>query len=209
MSINARRRSVVPDLFHVKRTFFDLRNDSSGKTLKTEVCGTYTDLDVATAATKRRLFDEGFTKESLAKFEENTLVDGQWKHPPEVLIHAETADGNVIEFVLETSPNMLGLRGANGRVEEDLYYVLQTKISYEKDPTGGIRTTDIKGVYLSRQQAVIAARRLLLDYHGRTWYKNYEEVTTEKDDGTAEGDVIVRAVGPLGEEYIISVVHES
>jgi hypothetical protein len=209
MSINTRRHSLVPDLFHVKRTFFDLRHDSSGKTLKTEVCGTYTDLDVATAAAKRRLFDEGFTKDSLAKYEENTLVDGHWKYLPEVLIHAETTEGNVIEFVLETTPNMLGMRGANGRVDEDLFYVLQTKISYNKDPTGGVRTTDVKGVYLSRQAAVVAARRLLLDYHGRTWYSKYEEVTIENDEGTAADDAIVRAVGPSGEEYLISVVHES
>ena len=47
---NVRAECVDTACFQVvKRTFFDYRNDPSGKTLKTEVCGTYTDLDVATA----------------------------------------------------------------------------------------------------------------------------------------------------------------
>jgi hypothetical protein len=199
----------VPDLFHIKRTFFDHHNDPWGKTRKTEVCGTYTDLDVATAAAKHRLFDEGFTKDSLAKYEENTLADGRWNHPPEVLIHAETAEGCVIELVLETTPNMFGVRGANGRVDEDLYYVLQTTISYDKDPTGGTRTTGIKGAYLSRQAAEVAAHHLLLDVHGRSWYSKFEEVTNEKEEGPTADGVIVRAVSPRGDEHLISVVQES
>jgi hypothetical protein len=94
-------------------------------------------------------------------------------------------------------------------VDEDLYYVLQTTISYNKDPTGGIRTTDIKGAYLSWQAAVVAAHHLLLDSHGRSWYSKFEEVTNEKEEGPAADGVIVRAVSPLGDEHLISVVHES
>jgi hypothetical protein len=210
MATSGRRASLVPDLFHVKRTFIDKHHDPSGATIKTEVVGTYTDLDVATKDGRRRLFDEGSTKDSFAKYEENTVVEGHWKYSPEVLVHAETAEGDVIELVLETTPNMLGVKAKpNGRVEEELFYVLRTRIYYHKDPAGGARTTDIKSAYLSRQAAVTAARRLLLDYHRISWYTKYEEVTSLKEEGEVLEDVLVRAVGPEGEHYLVSVVHES
>jgi hypothetical protein len=211
MSTSGRRASVVPDLFHVKRTLIDYSHDPSGTSIKTEVCATYTDLDAATADARRRLFDEGDSRNSFVKCEENILVQGHWKYPPEVLVHAETAEGDVVELVLETTPNMLGLKAKpNGRVEEDLFYVLQTKIYYNKDPAGKARTTDIKGAYLSRQAARTAARRLLLDYHGsKSWYSKYEEVTNLKEDEEGAEDAIVRAVGPEGVQYLVFVVHES
>lgn len=209
MSANGRR---VPDLFHVKRTLFDYSHDHSGRTIKTEVCGTYTDIAPATAAARRRLFDEGYTKESLAKFDENFPTDGHWKYSPEVLVHAETVEGDVIELLLETTPNLLGVEakpGADGRIGGDLFYVLQTKIYYSQDPTGRSRNTYIKSMHLSYQVAVIAARRLLFEYHDRTWYKQYEEMDKLEEAADASGDVIVRAVGLFGDHYIVSVVHES
>jgi len=210
MSTSGRRSSVVvPDLFHVKRTFIDYRHDPSGATIKTHVCGTYTDLDAATEAARRRLFDEG-SAESFTKLEENKLVQGHWKYPPEVLVHAETAEGDVVELVLETTANILGAKAKpDGRVDEALFYVLQTTIHYNKDPAGGVRTTDIKAAYQSRDKAVTAARRLLLDYHSRSWYPKYEEFTSKKEEEEGAEDALVHAVGPDGEHYLVSVVPRS
>lgn len=212
MSNSGRRPSVVADLFHVKRTFIDYQHDPSGTTIKTQVAATYIELNAATADARRRLLDEGRTKETWVKYEENTLVDGRWKYPPEVLVHAETAEGNVVELVLETTPNNLfGLRAQpNARVEGDLFYVLQTKISYDRDPAGGVRNTDVKGAYFSRPAAVNAARRLLLDYYGsRDWYRKYEEAKNLKEEGDTAEDPIVRAIGPRGEHYLVYVVQGS
>ena len=75
-----------------------------------------------------------------------------------MLVHAENTEGNVIELVSELTQNMLGVRAKPyGRVEEDLFYILQTTIYYSKDPAGGVRTMAIKGACLSRQAAVTAA----------------------------------------------------
>lgn len=44
----------------------------------------------------------------------------------------------------------------------------------------------------------------------RDWYKEYEEVgggLHEEEDGGEQ--VVVRATGPEGEKYIVSVMHES
>jgi hypothetical protein len=193
----ARRPSLVPDLFHIKR----ISTDSSGKK-KTEICGTYTDPDAADAAARRRLLNEGYSKDKFSKYEENDGQEG-WKYDSDVVVHAEVDGNEVLEVEVVTTPNSLGVKAQpGGRVEEDLVYILQS--------TDGetVQETEIRGINLNQHAAVTAARHVLLDHDvSKDWFKEYREIGGEV--GELGDDVVVRAIGPGGEKYIVSVVGES
>jgi len=193
-----RRPSLVPDLYHVKRTTL------SDTDIKTEICGTYTDYSAAQTAGNRRLLDEGHSKSTFAEYHENNEQEG-WTYGPDVLVHARDGQsGDTFEVEIETTPNSLGVRAKpSGRVEDSLYYVVQTC------KLGKVTKTAIRSIHLSRQAAVAAARHELLDHEvKKEWYSEYEEVAGTLDEGDGE-QAIVRAVGPEGEKYIVSVLHET
>ncbi len=203
-----RRPSLVPDLFHIKRTTLT----QSPPSIRTEICGTYTDLDSAQKSGRRRLDDEGLSRSSLTEFAENDLSSGvpstSWPYGENVLVHARK-DNETHEVEIETTPNSLGVRSkpGDGRVQDNLFYVLRTI----RD-SGGSVNTEIRGIHLSKQAAVAAARyELVSGEHKEQWYKEYkEEVGIASSEEEAEGaQVVVRALGPGGEQYIISVTHES
>jgi len=204
-----RRPSLVPDLFHVKRS--TTNPSTSRPTHHTEVCGTYTDLSVAQTSGLRRLQDEGYSRSSFTEYSENdpnAQTSSSWPHGEDVLVHARRGD-EVFEVEIEITPNSLGVRSrpGEGRVEENLFYVIQTN----EDKDGKVKKTEIRGIQLSRQAAVNAARHELLSHDlGRDWYKEYEEVGGRVWDEEEGGEqVVVRATGPEGERYIVSVLHES
>jgi len=216
----------VPDLYHIKRSTL-LKSPPS---TRTEICGTYTDLDSAQAAALRRLSDEGFARETWAEYAENDLtlpegkVDG-WAYSPNIVVHARTgggggAVGEVHTVEIESTPNSLGVRAkhdGDGRVSDQLCYVLR-----EIECEDGVASVEITGIHLSRQAALTAARRELLgEDRGREFYREYREQEVggrggrgfgggDDDDDDAEGPVVVvTAVGPDGERYVVSVTHES
>ncbi|KAH0844682.1 hypothetical protein AYO21_01996 [Fonsecaea monophora] len=203
-----RRPSLVPDLFHIKRI---TTRAGSPPTTHTEICGTCTDLDSAQKVALRRLEDEGLSHDSMNIYVTNDITQpsSTWQYANNVVVHAET-DGEIHEVGIESTPNSLGVRSkpGDGRVEDDLFYVLRTTQS----PTTGFTYTEIKGIHLSRQAAVTAARyELVSGEHKLDWYKDYkEEVGVGDRAEDIEGhQVIVTAAGDDGEKYIVSVVHES
>lgn len=202
-----RRPSLVPDLYHVKRTTVT----KSPPSIRTEICGTYTSLDSAQVAGLHRLQHEGYSRATLSEYSENDLTgvpSPTWQYGENVLVHARK-DDEIYDVEVETTPNSLGVRSkpGDGRVQENLFYVLRT-IQGES----GSVNTEIRGIHLSRQSAVAAARHELVS-GDRTgdWYQEYkEELPMVPHDEDAEGGLVVaKAVGPDGEKYVISVIHES
>ncbi len=208
-----RRPSLVPDLFHIKRTTVT----RSPPSIRTEICGTYTDLDSAQAAGLRRLGDEGYPRQSLSDYAENDLTGrntpASWPHGENVLVRAcRNGDDEIHTVEIETTPNALGVRSkpGDGRVQDQLFYVLRTVQS--PGPEGAVNT-EIRSIHLSRQAAITAARHELVKSgeHKENWYREYQEhPSSGAQDEDAEGaQVVVSAVGPEGEKYVISVTHES
>ncbi|KIX04693.1 uncharacterized protein Z518_05563 [Rhinocladiella mackenziei CBS 650.93] len=203
-----RRPSLVPDLYHVKRTTVT----KSPPSIRTEICGTYTSLDSAQAAGLRRLEDEGYTRSSLSEYVENDLCNDEpsssWLHGPNVLVHARKGD-EIHDVEIETTPNSLGVRSkpGDGRVQDNLFYVLRTLQS-----EGGSINTEIRGIHLSRQAAIAAARHELISGERKEdWYQEYQEtaeISLQNDDAERE-QIVVLATGSDGEKYTVSVVHES
>lgn len=202
-----RRPSLVPDLFHIKRTTVT----QSPPSIRTEICGTYTDLDSAQKAGLRRLENEGLSRSSLIEHAENDLMgvpSDSWQYGENVIVHART-DDETHEVEIETTPNSLGVRSkpGDGRVQDNLFYVLCTVQAPD-----GSTITEIRGIHLSKQAAVAAARYELVSGERKEhWYKEYkEEVGIASQEEDAEGaHLIVSALGPDGEAYVVSVTHES
>lgn len=201
-----RRPSLVPDLFHVKRTTII---DGTPPSIHTEICGTYTDLDSAQNVAKRRLEDEGFSADSLSDYAVNDIMNpsSTWNHGENVVVHAKKGH-ETHNVEIESTPNSLGVRSkpGDGRVTDSLFYVLQTI----QDPDGSTNT-EIRSIHLSRQSAVTAAKHELLSEHKQDWYREYrEEVGLAHMEEDIEGQqVVVTAAGPDGEKYIVAVSHES
>jgi len=203
-----RRPSLVPDLYHIKRT--TTNPSTAPPSFHTEICGTYTSLPTAQTAGLRRLQDEGYPRSSFTEFSENDPNSPRpsWPYGEDILVHARR-DNEIHEVAIETTPNSLGVRSrpGEGRVEESLFYVVQTI----ENPDGKVKKTSIRGIHLSRQAAVTSARHELLSHDMKMdGYQEYEEVGGVGHDLEDGGDqVVVRATRQDGERYIISVMHES
>jgi len=202
-----RRPSLVPDLYHIKRTTVT----KSPLSIRTEICGTYTSLETAQAAGLRRLEHEGYSRSSWSEYAENDLTgapSSSWQHGENVLVHAVKGD-EVHDVEIETTPNSLGVRSkpGDGRVQDNLFYVLRTT-----ENAGGSVNTEIRGIHLSRQAAVTGARHELVSGERKEdWYQEYKEERPEgphvEDD---EGEqVVARALGKDGAKYVVSVTHET
>ncbi|KAK5194412.1 hypothetical protein LTR99_002913 [Exophiala xenobiotica] len=202
-----RRPSLVPDLFHIKRTTVL----ESPPSVRTEVCGTYTSLESAQAAALQRLQNEGYSRSSWEEYAENDLTaeaSSSWQYPASVVVHARK-NGEVHDIEIESTPNSLGVRAraGDGRVEDQLFYVLCTIESED-----GSVNSDIRSIHLSKQAAVTAALgELVSGERNKNWYREYKEVASVNPrDEDAEGpEMVVSAVGQDGGKYVVSVTHES
>jgi hypothetical protein len=208
VKVNMQRRpSLVPDLFHIKRTTVTAGSPPS---IQTEICGTYTDLDSAQKVALRRLDDEGISGASLNEYAENDLMNPSpgWKHGENVVVHA-TKGHETHDVEIETTPNSLGVRSkpGDGRVTDNLFYVLSTV-----QGANGTVKTEIRGIHLSRQSAVTAARHELVSGDRKQdWYSEYkEEAGFPYGEEDFEGQqLVVTATGQDGNKYMVTVVHES
>ncbi|KAJ9607009.1 hypothetical protein H2200_009020 [Cladophialophora chaetospira] len=202
-----RRPSLVPDLFHIKRTTVTAGSPPS---IHTEICGTFTDLDSAQSTALRRLEDEGLSRASLKEYAENDLMNptSTWKYGENVVVHA-TKGNEIHDVEIDTTPNSLGLRSkpGDGRVTDNLFYVLRAVQAAD-----GSTNTEIRGIHLSRQAAVTAARHELVSGDRKEdWYSEYkEEVGSGHREEDFEGQqLVVTAVGQDGKKYMVTVIHES
>ncbi|KAL2413127.1 hypothetical protein ABEF95_004982 [Exophiala dermatitidis] len=200
-----RRPSLVPDLFHVKRTIVS----RSPPSIHTEVCATYTDLDSAQTAALHRLEDEGYSRDSFNEYVEHELTgvpSTSWQFGDNVLVHARKGD-EVHDVEIETTPNSLGVRSKplDSRVTDNLFYVLRTV----QDKSGSVHT-EIRGIHLSKQGAVAAARHELVSGERKQdWYREYDEAPVSSYDEDAASQFVVSALGQDGVRYVVSVTYET
>src|SRR5271154_419834 len=105
-----RRLSLVPDLYHIKRT-----TSTSLPSLHVEICGTYTSLSSAQTSGLRRLQHEGYSRSSFTEYSENdpNSRSSSWPYGDDTLVHA-LHDNEIYEVEIETTPNSLGVRSRPG-----------------------------------------------------------------------------------------------
>jgi len=195
-------------IYHIIRTVTDFRRDKSGCLRSTDILGTYSDLAVAKATARKALTAVNSDRDWYTEYHEN---DGQedWVYGDGVLVHALAPGGEIFQVSIETRPHHKGLKSdENGRIQGDLYHVIQTKVDYNADRAGAIQTTEIEGTYTTREKAEAAARKALLDEEvTKDSFLEYNEQTDETDWPYGD-DVIVHAISPMGENFQVSVVKE-
>ena len=84
-------------------------------------------------------------------------------------------------------------------VERTTYIVTRETIDYHNDRHGGLRDTDVVGIFSSRNEANKAARADLLSEWDEDFFESYE--VEEGDDGL----VAITAICPEGEEMTVTV----
>jgi len=194
------------DLYHVKRIMVDHKNDPTGALQKVDIRGTYTDLSNAKAAAKNALFEEGYEKEWFTVYD---VRDGQddWKHGDGFFVYAKAPEGEVFTVGLETAPNHAKFIGNDaGKVESEMYHVLQTTIHYNIDRSGASRDTSLEGTFRTFDEAKKAALTCLLDEDIRK--ENFVEFDeyTGQDDWAYGEDTMVHAVAQGGENSLVQVI---
>jgi hypothetical protein len=190
--------STSENLYHVKRTLIDYAKDISGATQSVDIRATFTDLAAAKSFARKALFEEGYEREWFDEYQED-VGDG-------VIVRAKTEAGVVFNVAIDTTANNSGLVGDEaGRVNKVLYSVLQTTIFYNDDHSGGKRKTDVEGTFLTNEDAVSLAKKTLLDEDvTKDWFAEYDE--REEGEWEYGEDVYVHAVGPNGENFVVSVL---
>ncbi|RDL41146.1 Uncharacterized protein BP5553_01125 [Venustampulla echinocandica] len=201
--------ATTPDqLFSIKRTIIDYLQDESGATRYIDILGTYSKLDAAKAAARTALTDEGYIKDDFPTYDEN---DGkkQWTHGDGVIVFAKMGSGQELLVAIETTPNTHKLKGdGSGRVDGQLYYVLQTTINYDADRSGAAQTTEIEGIFADRHAAEKVAKHTLLapgDDIKRKSYAEYDDKAAFKGEWPYGDDCFVHAVSNTGQNFIVKV----
>jgi len=198
------------DLYHVKCEIIDYYSDPSGLTRTTDVYGTYTTLPLAKAAARTCLERAGYDPSEFEVYEMKTDPE-TWKHGDDIRVYAKAPSGVEFHVRVDVTPNNLAgplKANAQGEVEGQLYYVLQTQIDYNADRTGGNQRADIEGVYVSREEAEKAAYEVLLDESEgvtKETYAEYERVDEFEGDWPYGDEELVHAVGTDGENFKVEV----
>jgi len=193
-------------LYHVKRVIINSNPEPSGAVPTVDITGTYTSLPVAKAAARSALVEEGYAKEFFPVYLENDgTEDFSNAHGDGVVVFAKATNGDTFVVGLDTTENVDHLKGdSNGKVEEVLHYVLQTRLEYGSSKI----STQVEGVYLLRRDAYDAAYSLLIDVDGdisKESYAEYDEYDKRSGDWPYGDGVLVHAVGQTGENFWVSV----
>jgi hypothetical protein len=195
-------------LYHVKCEIIDYHNDQSGLTRTTNIYGTYTSLPLAKAAARTCLKTAGYLPSDFSIYAEKSEPE-TWEYEEDVLVYAKAPAGQEFRVRVDVSPNEAGLKAnERGEVKGHLHYVLQTRIDYNSDRTGGNQRVDIEGVYLGREEAEKAAYNVLLDEAEgltRESFAEFDRLDEQAGDWPYGDDVLVHAVGRNGENFKVEV----
>jgi len=206
---------TIPDLlYHTTLTVIDYHADSSGSTRNVYVLGTHTTLEAAKAFTARALQELKYEPQDFDTYAVRDADSGAWTHGDGVIVYAKAPAGQEFLVGLDTKSNTERLpEGPNGQLQlpkgtDHLHYVLQTKIDYNKDRSGASQSTEIEGCYLKRTDALVAAKKALVDGEVRREdFAQYDE--RDSDEMAGEWpygeDVIVHAVAQTGENYVVAM----
>jgi hypothetical protein len=200
------------DLYHVVFTSSHFKRDPTAEFQKVRVCGTYTSVKAAKVAAHQTLFDAGYEQEWFKIFDVHTAETTDWKHGDGVVVYAVAPEGEIFTVSIATTKDRLGVKSnEQGKINIDLYHVLQTTIFYDKDASGALRETNIEGTFKTYDEAREAAKSVLINEEDgltKESWAEYDELP-EGDKTWEWGDnVFVHAVGSNGENVILSVVKE-
>jgi hypothetical protein len=200
------------DLYHVLFTLSHLKRDPTAELQKVRICETYTSVKAAKAAAQRLLSDAGYEPQWFKVFEIRDSETTDWKHGDGVVTYAGAPEGETITVSISTTNDRLGLKGnKEGKVDIDLYHILQTTIFYDKDPSGTLRENNIVGTFKTYDEAREAARFMLINEEDgitKESWAEYDELLPDEKTWEWGDDVIVHAVGYNGENVLVSIVKE-
>ncbi|KAK3988788.1 hypothetical protein QBC44DRAFT_96733 [Cladorrhinum sp. PSN332] len=222
---------IPESLYHTTLSITSPPHSSSGgSTRSSYILGTHTDLPSARSFALSCLesslnyhpsdFKEFTTRLSFEPSDQDT----EWPYGDNSLVYAVTRANQEFLVGLETKPNFASLRSGGPNSTpllpensscDHLHYVLQTTTHYDQatgtDPErDAFQTTEIEGCYIPRSEALDAARRALRQENENGMFTQYDE---RDDDGIGEHkdgwpfgeDVVVHAVGQMGENYEVAV----
>lgn len=200
----------IETLYTIKTTLTDYHHDPSGALTQVQIAGTYTSLSEAKEAAKTALYTLGYSKEDVPTYEiKSPSAAESWPYGDGVLVHAVAPSKEEFVVEIETLPNVLKINsdGNSSKVAEKLFYVLQTTIHYDVDASGAKRETTIEGIYLSRPDAIKAAKSTLLEpgVVEKKSFAKWDEYNGQKDWSFGE-NVFVHTVSDNGQNVEVSVV---
>jgi len=205
--------SEVPDLlYHTLLTVIDFHADTSGYTRSTFPLGTHTSLPAAKDFAAHALEKLNYQPDDFAEYAVRTPETAEnWQYGDGVIVYAKAPAGQEFLVKLDTTTNTENLpAGGPGETPklpselDHLHYVIQTRIDYNQDRSGGLQSTEIEGVYVHRKDALKAAKQMLGEE--RAEFAQYDEQQEQGGQQWPFGDdVVVHAVAQTGQNYTIAV----
>lgn len=206
----------VPDqLYHTLLAVTDFYEDTSGYTQSTYPLATHTSLPAAKAFAAHALERLNYVPDDFAEYavlDRANHTPDHWPYGDGVVVYAkEPAQGREFLVRIDTTPNTEKLpAGGPGETlmlpeapEDQLHYVIQTRVDYEQDRSADMQTTEIEGVYVNRGDALRAAKGVLGE---KAEFAQYDEQGGgEKGQWPFGDDVVVHAVAQTGQNYTVAV----
>ena len=200
---------VPSELYHTCLKVDEHGFETNSMLPKFYVLGTHATIEAAKKYALTVLPSLGYAKDDFPDYEERPSVT-EWKRGEGVVVYAKAAPGQEFFVSTDTKPNPEKLRAKpdgslvlpNG--VDHLHYLVQMTIDYNND---GKTTTEVQGAYVRRADALKSAKGLLL-VEGETKESDYAEFDARDDldqpkDWPYGEDVLVHAVAPTGENYLI------
>lgn len=221
------RTSEVPGrLYHTLLTVTHFYEDTSGYAQATYPLGTHTSLPAAEAFAAHALETLDYRPDDFAEYA--VRGDQATTTPPPGRVDWPYGDGTIVyakqpargrEFLvrIDTTPNTEALpaggpgdtprlRSSSSPAPSDphrLNYVIRTRVDYEQDRSADMQTTEVRGVYVRRRDALAAARKMLGE---RAEFAQYDEhADDEKGQWPFGDDVVAHAVAQTGQTYTVAV----
>jgi hypothetical protein len=184
--------------------------------------GTHATLKAAKTFASGALKQLGYDESDFEVYETRLNTDNEdtdsssWPYGDGILIHAKRTGSHEFLVGISTTTNNSVLPTRDDDPSEiqlphgsdHLYYIIQTKIDYAVDHSTGVESSDIEGVYLSRLEAITAAKKCLIsDEIKKEDYTEYDEFDDDsfKDQWPFRDDVVVHAVSSVGENFLVAV----
>jgi hypothetical protein len=209
------------DLYHILSIRSHIEHDPQSEVQKVCVCGTFTSLAAAKAAAHRTLFDASYERDWFRVFDakpDHLAANGdgdEWTHGDGVIVYAVAPGGEIFIVQISTTADSVGVGDGttvtvkDGRVQKELYYLVQTIIFYDLDASGDKRETSVQGVFDTYAAARRAAETFLIDEEEglskREW-PQYDELKAGEVEGEYGPNVIVHAIGFNGQNVMLSVL---
>jgi hypothetical protein len=221
----AQELNRVPELlFHTTLTVVDNQPNPSGPARATYPLSTHTTMEAAKEFAPKALAELGYHRSDFETYEirpestsnaetdeevywplgDRVIVVARRTGPYDFLIGISTTSNKEMIPSQEGDPSQLQLRHS----DDQLHYVVWTKVDYNINAWGHAFAWDIKGVCLSRADAIEVAETCLLSGEvDREDFVKYEERSSHDPEEVWHfgDDDVVYALAPTGETFTVAV----